>query len=102
MVIAYSSHQFELHKMAPIVSRHSCSIDHCINVDLLLIQFNVALTEPKMMPTKEDSPLIWLHYKKPNLVYAAKWLQLQLKDSHTLVLTFGINRQGGSHGHRSY
>ncbi len=50
-------------KLLPFVSRSRHSIDQCIDVELLLIEFNVALTEPKTMPTKEDSPLFWLHYK---------------------------------------
>ncbi len=58
--IAYSSHQFELQKLPPFVSRSRHSIDQWIDVKLLLFEFNVALTEPKMMPTKEDTPLFWL------------------------------------------
>jgi len=68
-------------------------------ITILLIQFNIALTEPKMMPTKEGSPLIWIHYKA-RLGMQPGWLQL--KHSHTLALTFGIDWQGGSHGCSSY
>ncbi len=50
-------------KLLPFVLRSRHSINQCINVNLLLIKFNVALTEPKTMPSKEDSPLFWLHYK---------------------------------------
>ncbi len=50
-------------KLLPFVSRSRLSIDQCIDVKLILIKFNVALTESETMPTKEDSTLFWLHYK---------------------------------------
>jgi hypothetical protein len=71
MVIATHHTNSNCIKLPPIVLRHSCSIDHCINVELLLIQFNIALTEPKMMPTKEDSHPFGIIIK-PDLIYAAR------------------------------
>jgi hypothetical protein len=96
----HTHHTNSNYKKLPLfVSRSRHSIDHCIDVELLLIKFNVALTEPKTMSTKEDSPLFWLHYKARLGVCSQQPGWLKLGDSHTLALTFRINWQGGSHGH---
>lgn len=71
-----SPHQFKLHKWPPLLPREAVVLidtdSNCINVKkLLCIQFNVALTEPKMrMPTKKDSPKSFVFIIKPYLVLA--------------------------------